>query len=292
MHNSYGESLALPGATAAGAAGPRSWRCTKLHPGSAGLQCCRHSSEGRTTTRHQHRRIHQDIEKYFCSLTLFVKPESDFEGVSLYVWTSDGTRHTAWFPAEESCFPRDDTWLEFKAVIWRTGADLSFYFRSLACLKECEINAVQAVPMNFGVVAHGPSKWLTQAPSEICGYQILGKSDFNETANCMQSPSTTTNTTINGMHSTLKIIIAASAAAAAVVVVVVVVVVVICWKRKATISPRPGGLFRPPDEHVIENEIYEPFDSPANDAGPQTFQNELYESFSPATHSRTLTGQT
>ncbi|KAK8402324.1 hypothetical protein O3P69_000620 [Scylla paramamosain] len=39
-------------------------------------------------------------------------------------------------------------------------------------------------------------------------------------------------------------------------------------------SPRPHQ-----DEHVIENNIYEPFDDPTNDA-PQTFQNELYESFS------------
>ncbi|KAK8384307.1 hypothetical protein O3P69_009227 [Scylla paramamosain] len=236
-------------------------------------------------------------------LTLFVKPESDFEGVSLYAGTRDRTLHTAWFPAEE-CFPRDGTWLQFRAMISATWTSLKFRFRSPACWKECETNTVLAMPTILSVVAQGPSRWLTGHPPENCRFQMLGELQRDKMERCKHPPSTTTTSTTTTTTTTTTtststtstntstntttdptskltryeiITIAASAAAGVVVVLVVVVVVVLRWKRKVVISP---ALSLPPDEHVIENDIYESFDGDANDAAPQTFQNDLYESFS------------
>ncbi|XP_045101029.1 uncharacterized protein LOC123498017 [Portunus trituberculatus] len=223
---------------------------------------------------------------YDGSLTLFVKPESDFEGVTLYTMTNDATLHTAWFPAEEKCFPRDGKWLQFKAMVWSTGWGLQFHLMSGACWEECYINTDQTIPINLSVVAHGPSRWLSRRPHEHCEINLISNKNRKLTGMCKHSPITPTTPTTNSKWTPGYITTTAvSAAAAVVVVAVVVVVVVFYWKRKAVTSPRQAGLFPPPpDEHVIENDIYQPFDGVVNHAAPQTFHNDLYDSRSAHGH--------
>ncbi|XP_063849465.1 uncharacterized protein LOC135093835 [Scylla paramamosain] len=200
-----------------------------------------------------------DGARYGGHLTLFVKPESDFEGVSLHAGTRDRTLHTAWFPAEE-CFPRDGTWLQFRAMISTTRTGLEFRFSSPACWKECETNSVQAMPTILHVVAHGPSRWLTGHRPENCRFQLLRESQRDKMERCKHPPSTTTTrTTVTTTTTTFtstttsntktktstcgtlsapkltlyKIIITAASAAT---VVVLVVVAVLCYKQKAVTS--------------------------------------------------------
>ncbi|MPC80790.1 hypothetical protein E2C01_075383 [Portunus trituberculatus] len=82
--------------------------------------------------------------------------------------TNGDTNRTAWFTAEEKCFPRDSKWLHFKAMIWITNTDLWFRLRSGACWEECYINITQTNLMTLSVVAQGPSRWLTESPNEKC----------------------------------------------------------------------------------------------------------------------------
>ncbi|XP_063875921.1 mucin-5AC-like [Scylla paramamosain] len=135
--------------------------------------------------------------RYEGNLTLFVKPESGFKGVSLHAWASDGTHHTTWFPAEEKCFPRDGKWVEFLAMIWTTRKGLVFNSVSAVCWKRCKINTVQAILMNISVVAHGPSRWLTGNPPWQCEVTYYRTKSPDRTAKCLLSPPTaTTNTTV------------------------------------------------------------------------------------------------
>ncbi|KAK8384463.1 hypothetical protein O3P69_009339 [Scylla paramamosain] len=135
------------------------------------------------------------------------------------------------------------------------------------------------MPTILSVVAHGPSRWLTGHPPENCRFQKLRILNYTNWDRCIHPPSTTSEKS-STPKLTLEKIMIITTSAAGVVAVGVMVMVVFYWKWKAVISPRPATLSPPPDQHVIENDIYEPFDGDANDAAPQTFQNDLYESFS------------
>ncbi|XP_045100966.1 uncharacterized protein LOC123497987 [Portunus trituberculatus] len=171
------------------------------------------------------------------SFNLFVKPGSDFEGVRLEVQASDGTHHAAWFPAEEECFPRDGTWLQYLAGTWVTEVGLSFRFRSNRCWKWCVITT-QGKPINFSVVAHGRSGWIKGYPPDGCNITYYtGKIEKLPTCQELIFTSTTNTTTTLSTPALTQDNILLTAASTMVVLVVVVVVAVVlvvdCRKRNS-----------------------------------------------------------
>ncbi|XP_063887187.1 uncharacterized protein LOC135114896 isoform X2 [Scylla paramamosain] len=181
------------------------------------------------------------------SIIMFVKPESDFEGVRVDVQESDGTHHSAWFPAE--CFPRNGMWQQFLPDTWITKRRLDLRFVFHACGKECKITTVQRGPHSLSVVAHGPSRWIKGRTPTTCDVTFAGKSWNAQLPTCQDPPSTkkittttiTTTNTTSGKPSTLKtqgkINIIAASAAGMVAVLVVVLVLVIGRKRNFVTPP-------------------------------------------------------
>ena len=94
------------------------------------------------------------------SINLFVKPESDFEGVELIVYGSDGSDNGEWFPAEPECFLQDNTWRQLLAVLQIYIDDQTFNLdlQTGACSMGCEINITSPSFQSLRMVGHGPSK--------------------------------------------------------------------------------------------------------------------------------------
>ncbi|XP_063849768.1 uncharacterized protein LOC135094004 [Scylla paramamosain] len=206
-------------------------------------------------------------ERYEGHLTLFLKPESDFEGVRLDVQASNGTHHTAWFPAEEECFPRDGTWREFEARTWKTENGFYLGFMSGRCWKECWIKIFQISLKSLSVVAYGPSRWRNEKPPKGCSVTLVRLSLRIQLPVCQVAPSTTTRTTnatttiatTSGDIWTSKpthdniIIIALSAVVVLVMVVLVAVVVVFCKKRRS--MPLPNEVRFQPEPAVVSRPL-------------------------------------
>ncbi|XP_063877384.1 uncharacterized protein LOC135109737 [Scylla paramamosain] len=176
-------------------------------------------------------------------MKLFVKAESDFIGVLLDVEESDGTHHTAWFPAEE-CYPPNGKWQEFRAWAGPTTTGFDLRLRSGTCRKWCESSAASRNPVSLSIVAYGPSKWIVGKPPVGCDVALDVGPRAIRLPTCQEPPSTattTTTTTICGRPLPVKIIIIV-ASAAVVVAVTVVIVVVVCLKRNSVRSPTKGRL--------------------------------------------------
>lgn len=98
-------------------------------------------------------------------MTLFMRPESNSTGFTVHVLASDGTEHTASFPAEKQCFPDTDTWYQLLvfAEIKIENSTIEFGFETQHCQCTCERHsAPQDLPLqNMSVVAHGAGRWST-----------------------------------------------------------------------------------------------------------------------------------
>lgn len=174
-------------------------------------------------------------------LKLFVKAESGFRGVLLEVEESDGSRHTAWFPAED-CYPPIDSWQEFRAWAGTTATGFDLRLRSGACRKWCESTTPSRKPVSLSVVAYGPSKWITGKPQQGCDVTFDIGPSAKRLPTCQEPTHNTTVTPYlyhaNSTYTTRPhTVIIVSLAAGLVVMAVVVVVVVVCWKRNSVKSP-------------------------------------------------------
>ena len=104
------------------------------------------------------------------SISLFVKPESDFEGVELIVYRSDGSENGEWFPAEPECFVQDNTWYQLSTALQMYIDDqtVDLVLMTGACWKGCAVNITSPSFQSLRVVGHGPSKWIRQVPDMDC----------------------------------------------------------------------------------------------------------------------------
>ncbi|XP_063849719.1 uncharacterized protein LOC135093968 [Scylla paramamosain] len=176
------------------------------------------------------------FDEVIYNIILFVKPESDFEGVRLDVQERDGTNHTAWLPAV--CVPRDGTWREFLVWAGLTKTKVALRFRTGKCRKWCETKTPKHFPISVTVVAYGSSRWIKRYMTSNCNVTKASKPDPELLPRCQKPPSTKTITTTT--PATLKLTqykITITAASAAIVVVVLVVVVVVCWRRNSVTLP-------------------------------------------------------
>ncbi|XP_063849750.1 uncharacterized protein LOC135093995 [Scylla paramamosain] len=176
-------------------------------------------------------------------LILFVKPESNFQGVRLDVQETDGTNHTAWLPAE--CVPSDGTWREFLVWTGLTENKVALRFRTGKCRKWCESESASRQPIRVTVVAYGSSRWIKRYALEGCNVAKVSTTVSPEhLPSCQQPPftntttkTTNTNNTTSGTPFIVKLtqdkIIIIAAVAAGVMVVVVVMVLVVCRRRQS-----------------------------------------------------------
>ena len=121
------------------------------------------------------------------TITLFVKPESDFKGVHLEVHGSDGTHHATWFPAEFQFSSLNNMWYQTQA--WASAnastdgnTNLIFGFHIYTCKKKCRIYSPKSTQYSLSVVAHGASKWLTGNSPDSCNREMVA-----HTLNCLRT---------------------------------------------------------------------------------------------------------
>ncbi|XP_063879727.1 uncharacterized protein LOC135110945 [Scylla paramamosain] len=171
----------------------------------------------------------------FSNSSLFVKPESDFEGVRLNVQSNDSTNHhqTVLFPAEE-CLPRNGKWLQFDTGIRKRRKRHVLYASCGKSRKGYTISVLQGVH-TLSVEAHGSSRWIKGFLPKGCDVILPSTSENEQLATSKKSSSsaTTTTTTFSSGTQERMIIIASTAG---VVVFVVMVVVIVCRKWNSMVS--------------------------------------------------------
>ncbi|XP_045137083.1 uncharacterized protein LOC123519663 [Portunus trituberculatus] len=179
------------------------------------------------------------------NLILFVKPDTDFEGVRLDVQETDGTNHTAWLP--EECIPRDGTWREFLVWTGLTETKIALRFRTGKCRRWCESETTLRQPIRITVVAHGPSRWIKRYTPENCNVTNVLNVDPERLSICQEPPSISTTTKATNFNNTpsgslltskliqnkMIIMIIATSVVVAVAVITMVLVLLVCRRRNS-----------------------------------------------------------
>ena len=123
-------------------------------------------------------------------MNLFVKMESSFEGFSVNVRDVDGVEYTAWFPAEDECFPEKDLWyqlLTFAQI--KKNSIIVFGFETKTCRRECERDKVLQTLKQQTVVPRGSSRWRLTFPPGNCATAFLEAMSFSgELPTCAKPP--------------------------------------------------------------------------------------------------------
>lgn len=141
--------------------------------------------------------------------TVYVTPESGFQGVALEAENSEG-KHEGWYDFEEECFAPNNIWSELKATVGVVHAESKYYlFFSVKigkCYKKCIVRETENghSVWYLAVIAHGPSKWRVTPPPSYCDVmQVVEKSmDAVKHRYCMASPSSRRGTTTKRTTST------------------------------------------------------------------------------------------
>ncbi|XP_063847009.1 uncharacterized protein LOC135092446 [Scylla paramamosain] len=106
------------------------------------------------------------VQSHIVSLNLYMKTESSFEGITVKVIGTDGIEYTAWFPAENRCFPHDDTWYELLvfAKIKNDTSTTEFGFENGLCKEKCKKDTNPPGLQSHSLGAHGTSRWTLTYP--------------------------------------------------------------------------------------------------------------------------------
>ena len=125
------------------------------------------------------------------SINLFMKSESDFEGVELIVHGSDGSENVGWFSVEPECFLQDNTWRQLLMwlQIYIDDQTVSLGLETGACWKGCAVNITSPSFQSWSVVGHGPSKWIKKVPNHDCAIEYLSRIPQPDTlSTCKYAP--------------------------------------------------------------------------------------------------------
>ena len=161
-------------------------------------------------------------------INLFVKAESSFEGFSVNVQDVGGTEHTAWFPAEDECFPREDTWYQLLAFARIKNSTIVFGFETKTCRKECERIKPPWGLQQKSVVPRGASRWRQTFPEPHCATAKLEAMIFSGNLSLCIEPLVPTSTVI------ILVVL--------VVMVSLLLVVAVVIKKRATLREVNGGV--------------------------------------------------
>lgn len=101
---------------------------------------------------------------YYKTFQTYLHPEPGFKGVGLEA-VVNGSKYTAWFPLQDTCFPEDDSvyWWKVWAGAWvltynKTYA-IVFQLNTGMCNNLCAQTVQSNYPSSLHIVAHGPSGW-------------------------------------------------------------------------------------------------------------------------------------
>ncbi|XP_050721494.1 uncharacterized protein LOC127001242 isoform X1 [Eriocheir sinensis] len=237
------------------------------------------------------------------SVTLYVKPGQDFQGVSLEVTQVQNPTHVVWFPVDQ--LYTGTKWVELKMIVRTEGNkkphhDLYFELKSGDCEKVCKKSSNHYYNMRLRVVAHGSSTWRCEKPRNMNIEDRSRKLPFTtDTTQCKNPPGhnqsditdptlkPTTGTTTSPITSTHRgettpstasptaaptsnLIIIVPVVVVVVVAVVIVAVVVYCRmrQRRSVTSVSETSHPRQPDPATPTR------------ASVHVIENSLYEPFS------------
>ncbi|XP_050721495.1 uncharacterized protein LOC127001242 isoform X2 [Eriocheir sinensis] len=126
------------------------------------------------------------------SVTLYVKPGQDFQGVSLEVTQVQNPTHVVWFPVDQ--LYTGTKWVELKMIVRTEGNkkphhDLYFELKSGDCEKVCKKSSNHYYNMRLRVVAHGSSTWRCEKPRNMNIEDRSRKLPFTtDTTQCKNPP--------------------------------------------------------------------------------------------------------
>ncbi|XP_050717407.1 mediator of RNA polymerase II transcription subunit 12-like [Eriocheir sinensis] len=180
-------------------------------PGSTLVPECSHTDinliEGDVTVSQL-----QALGKDRVSTTLYMHPEADFQGVSL--WTQVRRRIGVWFPLARECFWQKAEWWEIKVEMFTSirlsGVNTPGLYFSLGvgdCNFMCQIKRIDPSPslVYLNVSAHGPSRWRHPPTNYYCATVGIAQGVSITLKDCQDPPAprppklgytTTTTTTV------------------------------------------------------------------------------------------------